>query len=117
MQKCERGETTAQTVLILPVLLLCLWIGVHSALLFHTSSVANAVVNVVARRASTDPTATASSLNTFAADTAHQLGGTLNGVVVVNRDDRFVSVSVLISGPRVVPMLPTSIRRSVVVPI
>ena len=113
----ERGETTAQTVLLLPVLLMCLWIGVHSALLFHSGAVATAVANAVARKASTDPTALHSSLNELAHDVADQLGGQLEHDVVIHREDRNVVVFVSIKGPQIVPMMPTSANRTVVVPI
>lgn len=117
MNEASRGETTAQTVILLPALLLMLWVGVHVALLLHSGNVALAVADVVARRAATADAADERSLDALGDSTAAELSADLLGHPVVQRTDDTVRVTVTVRGPRLVPLLPDSVSRTATVPI
>lgn len=110
-----RGETSAQTVLLLPGLLLCLWIGVHVALLLHAGNVAAAAADAVARRASVEVSSTA-DLASAARAVVADLGGTLLPPVTIRRREATVAVEITVRGPSIVPFLPDRVTRKSVVP-
>jgi hypothetical protein len=107
----ERGETTAQAVLAVPVLLLFLLIGIQSALYFHTAqlatiaaqegAVAGAIVN------GSEVQAIAAAVVSVAeqhAVLAHEPRADIrNGVI---------EVQVVLDVPVVVPMFPSKVVRA-----
>lgn len=112
-----RGETSAQTVIILPVLLLLLWVGVHSALLLHSANVASAVADVVARRAAALGGADEAELGGLAETTADELGAEMMISPRVRYGGDSVTVTVTLRGPTLVPFLPDRVSRASTAPI
>ena len=112
----DRGETSVESVLLVPVLLLVLFIGVHVSSLARAGQVAHvAAARAVESAAAVD----AGSLRTEMAvgavrATVHDLGGELDSLPRVGfRDGRpMVTVRMRISG--VVPGLPVVVVRTVV---
>ena len=113
----SRGETTVQTVLVLPVVLGLLWMAVHAAMLFHAGNVAAASAAAAARVAAGSDAPGAGAARRVAALTAGELGGRLVGVprILYGRDE--VAVVVSVAGPDLVPFLPGSATRRAVAPI
>ena len=107
----ERGETTAQAVLAVPVLLLFLLFGIQSALYFHTAqlatiaaqegAIAGAIVN------GSEVQAVAAAVVSVAeqhANLAHEPSADIqNGVI---------EVWVVLDVPVVVPMFPSVVSRA-----
>lgn len=116
-ERDSRGETSSQTVILLPALLLMLWVGVHVALLLHSGNVATAVADVVARRAAAFGGADGGSLDRLADTTASELSAELTTEPVVRWNTETVAVTVTIRGPSLVPFLPDRVSRSATVPI
>lgn len=115
--EASRGETSSQTVILLPALLLLLWVGVHVALLMHSGNVAAAVADAVARRAAAVGGADGGSLGRLADITASELSAELAASPVVRWNAETVAVTVVIRGPSLVPFLPDRVSRSATVPI
>lgn len=113
----SRGEVSAQTVMILPALLLMLWVGVHIALLLHGSNVAAAVAEVVARRAASADGADYGELQDLADSTARDLSGALAEPIDVDYRAGIAVVSVTVRGPTIVPFLPAVVTRTSAAPI
>lgn len=113
----SRGETSAQTVILLPALLLMLWIGVHTALLLHSGNVASAVADVVARRAASLDGSFDGSLGNLAESTAEELSAELVMRPQVRRNADSVQVTIVVRGPSLVPFLPDRVVRSATAPL
>jgi len=116
-RRCSRGETSAQTVIVLPALLLMLWTGVHVALLLHSANVAAAVADAVARQAAAFGGSSSGDLAALADSTARELSGDLVGAPEVLVADGSVTVTVTVRGPAIVPFLPEQITRSSTAPL
>lgn len=113
----SRGETTAQTVLVLPVVLGLLWMSVHVAMLFHAGNVAAASAAAAARVAAGSGAPGAGAVRHVAARTASDLGGRLEGDPRVDFGRDAVAVVVTVKGPDLVPFLPGAVTRRAVAPI
>jgi hypothetical protein len=107
----DRGETTAQIVILVPVLMLLVLLVVQAALWFHTANIAQAGA---ARGAAAGAPATASAgaAANAAAVTVGENGGRLVGPPVVAVGDRTVQVSVTLTVPQVVPFFPRVVTRT-----
>lgn len=107
----ERGETTAQAVLAVPVLLFFLLIGIQSALYFHTAqlatiaaqegAIAGAIVNGSEMHAVAAAVVSAAEQHAIL---AHEPSTDIrNGVI---------EVRVVLDVPVVVPMFPSKVARA-----
>lgn len=118
IQERDRGESTVQSVLIVPVILTILFMGAHVAAYARGSQVANAAALRGAQvAASVEPDAagtwsTLREVDTVVADLGFRTAAAPE-IEVGPRDAR-VTVSLLVS--RVVPFLPGVVTRSVQVP-
>ena len=115
----DRGETSIQTILLVPVVLGILFVVVHSAALAHAGQVASRAANRGAQlAASSDGT---SESNFFVRQeiqrTISELGNTLESVPQITAYGGTVNVSVRISVSRIVPFLPHRISRNASAPL
>lgn len=110
----DRGETTTQIVLLVPIVVSILMVAVQSAIYFHTSAVAGAAASHGASAAA----ARGHSIDAVAhvGREAVQLVLTDAGVershatdVIVSSET--VSVGVEVEVPRIVPYFPHTVRR------
>ena len=106
----DRGETTTQIVVLVPVLMLLVLLVVQASLWYHTANVAQAGA---ARGAAAGAPAWASagSASEAAVRTVGENGGHLVGQPVVVVGDRTVQVSVTLAVPQVVPFFPRVVTR------
>ena len=107
----ERGETTAQAVLAVPVLLLFLLFGVQATLYFHTAQIAALAAQDGAIAGSVvggnEIHAIAAAVKSAAEQ--HASAGKIPEVRVA---DGVIEVEVLLRVPSVVPLFPSSVTRS-----
>lgn len=114
----DRGETSIQTILLVPVVLGILFVVVHAAALAHAGQVASLAANRGAQlAASADGTSTS---NFFVRQeiqrTISELGNTLESAPQITAYGGTVNVSVRISVSRIVPFLPHTVRRNASAP-
>jgi hypothetical protein len=107
----ERGETTAQAVLAVPVLLLFLLFGVQVSLYFHTAQLASiaaqdgAIAGSVA--GSTEIEGIAAAIRTVAEQ--HAVVGK-SPIAHIGKET--IEVEVLLRVPSVIPLFPKFVTRS-----
>jgi len=111
----DRGDATAQLVIITPILVLLIFMGVQAAIYFHAANVAAAAASQGAAAAS-PRAATASDAAAAAQQLIADLGGNPAGPPVVSETDGFVSVTVSIDVPSIVPFFPESVSRTALEP-
>ena len=107
----DRGETTAQAVLAVPVLLLFLLFGIQVTLYFHTAQLAaiaaqdGAIAGAAVR---------GSEIHAIAAvvKSAAELRASEAKAPVVRRGISEIQVEVSLSVPSILPLFPTSVTRS-----
>ena len=106
----DRGETTTQIVVLVPVLMLLVLLVVQAALWFHTANIAQAGA---ARGAAAGAPVSASARAAAGAAvlTVSENGGHLVGPPIVAVGDRTVQVSVSLAVPQVVPFFPDVVTR------
>jgi len=116
----DKGETSAQVVLIVPVIILVLMLAIQAGLYFHTSNVAGAAAAQGATAASSVNMTSSvavqqgqSSASNFVMAAGAQLFAT--PLVVVSAG--MVSVTVQVKVPRIIPFFPSSVGRSVIEPL
>lgn len=111
----DRGEATAQLVVIIPAIVLLLLIGVQAAVWFHAAHVATAVA---ARGAAAGSVVGggAGTASSAARDLASDLGADLVGAPSVSVGDRTISVRVTVDVPRIAPFFPRRVSRFAVEP-
>jgi hypothetical protein len=109
-----RGETSIETVLVFPVLLLLVMTGVHMAALFHAGHVAGLASARGAHVASVGLSAHGNSLRVVdeVSHVSRELGAALASAPTVARSGDHVIVSVRVLSPRIVPFLPAIAERS-----
>lgn len=109
----DRGETSIQVVVLVPVLFSILFLGVHVAALAHGAQVANAAAmrgaHVAAASVSEVPT---SSVFREVELVVSELGSRLGSVPVVRSTPDKVRVTVVLRVQSVVPFMPNSVTRS-----
>ena len=107
----DRGETTAQAVLAVPVLLLFLLFGVQATLYFHTAQLAalaaqdGAIAGSVVGGNETHAIAAA-------IQSAAEQRASADITPVVRRGNSEIQVEVSLSVPSILPLFPTSVTRS-----
>ena len=107
----DRGETTAQAVLAVPVLLLFLLFGIQVTLYFHTAQLAaiaaqdGAIAGAAVR---------GSEIHAIAAvvKSAAELRASEAKTPVVRRGISEIQVEVSLNVPSILPLFPTSVTRS-----
>jgi len=115
----DRGETSIQTVLLVPVILSLLFISVHAAALGHAGQVASVAANRgVQLAASSD----GSSMSTFVIRqevrrTVMDLGSRLQSEPLFSAYGGNARVTVRIAVPGIVPFLPAVVSRSASAPL
>lgn len=118
-ERSDCGEITSQTVIVLPMIVLVLFMAVQSALYFHISHVAGAAAAEGAAAASAKSLTTSQALQR-GRDRANALiqetGTALSGATMVLVSNAEVRVTVSTKVPRVVPFFPSTVSRTVVEP-
>jgi Flp pilus assembly protein TadG len=115
----DRGETSIQTVLLVPVILSILFISVHAAALGHAGQVASVAANRGAQLAATSDNSSESTFVTRqeVRRTVMELGSQLRSEPQLSAYMGNVRVTVRIGVPRIVPFLPDVVTRSASAPI
>lgn len=111
----DRGEATAQLVIVIPAIILLLLIGVQAAVWFHAAHVATAVA---ARGAAAGSVVDggAGMASRAARELAADLNADLSESPTVVVSDRTVSVRVTVEVPRIAPFFPRRVSRFAVEP-
>ena len=109
----DRGETSAEAVLVLPVLILLVMVVLQSALYFHTAHVARAAAAEGAVAAASSVTNTGAERAAFFATEA---GGRIEGAPSAEFSDGLVRVRVTLRVPSLVPFLATRVTRDATEP-
>ena len=110
----DRGETTTQIVLLVPIVVSILMIAVQSAIYFHTSAVAGAAASHGASAAAVrgDTIDAVTHLGREAAQLVLAEAGVRDSLlpdVIVSPET--VPVGVEVEVPRIVPYFPRTVRR------
>jgi hypothetical protein len=107
----ERGETTAQVVLAVPVLLLFLLFGIQVSLYFHTAQIASIAAQEAAiagaAAGSNEIEALAVAVRSIA-----ELHASEGKTPIVRMGERTIEVEVLLRVPTVISMFPAFVTRS-----
>lgn len=113
--RVDRGEVSAQTVLVVPVAILILMIAIQAALWFHTANVAAAAAGEGAAAASVANISSAEA-STRGVRAARQLSVEAHSALVaeplVAVDARRVVITVRLAVPRIVPFFPGTVTRA-----
>lgn len=110
----ERGETSIQTILAMPILILLLCIGVQAAALIHAGSVAS----LAADRGAVAGAAVSKELRADdvaveeASRVVRDLGSRLDGAPGVMTDGERVVVSIAVKVQSMIPFLPSRVVRT-----
>ena len=115
----DRGEVSAQVVLVIPVIILLMMLAIQAGLYFHASSIAGAAAAEGAAAASVAriPSEVAARSGQRAAENlVIEAGGhtTSAALVAVNTETVTITVEALV--PRIIPFFPSSVRRTVIEP-
>lgn len=115
----DRGETSIQVVLLVPIILSIFFACVHAAALAHGAQVAAlAAMRGAQISASIDGTTGSRVLmRSEVHRTVNEMGNTLESEPQFSVYQDTVLVAVRVSIPGVVPFLPTSVSRSATVPL
>lgn len=115
----DRGETSAEAVIVLPVLILLVMVVLQSALYFHTAHVARAAAaeGAVAAASHLVPGSSVTSIGAErAAAVASEAGGRIEGDPSAEFSDGLVRVWVTLQVPSLVPFLSTRVTRDATEP-
>lgn len=107
----ERGETTAQVVLAVPVLLLFLLFGIQVSLYFHTAQIAS----IAAQEAAIAGAAVGGNeieALAVAVRSVAELHASEGKTPIVRMGERTIEVEVLLRVPTVISLFPTFVTRS-----
>ena len=115
----DRGETSIQVMVLVPVILSIFFLCVHAAAMSHGGHVASlAAIRGAQLSASSNGTSFSTAVvRSEVLRTVSELGNTLESDPQVLRYQGTVQVTVRVLIPRVMPFLPTSVRRSATVPL
>lgn len=111
----DRGETSTQSVLIVPVVLSILFMAVHFAVLAHASHVAQLAAQRGAQVAATRddaPDALSDALR-ISQQTVSELGGHLAQTPRFVYTSQLTGMTVTLTVQGIVPFLPTQVERTV----
>jgi hypothetical protein len=115
----DRGETSIQVVLLVPIILSMFFVCVHAAALSHGGQVATLAATRGAQlsAASTGTLLSQTVVESEIQRTVREMGSTLESQPQFSSYRDNVRVTVRISIPGIIPFLPTSVSRSVTVPL
>lgn len=111
----DRGETTTQMLVVMPVVVMLLLIAIQISVHAHVAHVATAVAAHGAATAAT-PDSTRASADRAVRQLAADLGSRLASTPVIGGSGGSVSVRVEMMVPRVIPLFPPTVAREVVEP-
>jgi len=111
----DRGEAAAQLVIITPLLVLLIFLSVQAAIYFHAANVAAAAASQGAAAAS-PRTAGAGDGAAAAHVIIIDLGSQSTRAPSVLEANGYVSVTVTIVVPRILPFFPDSVSRTAIEP-
>jgi len=111
----DRGEATTQVVILMPLLILLVVLGVQTAIYYHAANVASAAASQGAA-AGAPLGAGAGDAEAAARRTISDLAATGGAGPVAVASAGFVSVTVEIRVPHILPFFPDAVRRSAVEP-
>lgn len=115
----DRGETSAEAVIVLPVLILLVMVVLQSALYFHTAHIARAAAAEGATAAASYlvPGALVGSRGAESATIfASESGGRISGVPTAELSAGMVRVSVTLEVPSLVPFMTNRVTRDATEP-
>lgn len=113
----NRGETSIQAVLLVPVVLGIFFLGVHATALIHGSHVANAAAirgAQIAAFSNSEGNDVIRALNEME-QVVSDLGSRMNSAPSLEIGEKSVNVTVSVAVQSIVPFLPTSVTRSATV--
>lgn len=113
----NRGETSIQAVLLVPVILGIFFLGVHATALAHGAHVANAAAirgAQIAAFSNSEGNDVVRALNEME-QVVSDLGSHMYSAPSLEIGSKSVRVTVQVSVQSVVPFLPTSVTRSAIV--
>ena len=116
----DSGETSAQVVLVVPVIILILMLAIQAGLYFHTSNVAGAAAAQGATAASSVNITSSVAVQlgqTSARNFVTAAGAQLLATPLVVVGAGIVSVTVQVKVPRIIPFFSSSVGRSVIEPL
>ena len=116
----DSGETSAQVVLVVPVIILILMLAIQAGLYFHTSNVAGAAAAQGATAASSVNMTSSIAIQqgqTSASSFVMAAGAQLFATPLVVVSAGMVSVTVQVKVPRIIPFFSSSVGRSVIEPL
>lgn len=111
LTRTERGEASAQTVIVVPVVLLVLWLAIQATVFLHGANVASAAANEGAAVAARFGSSTSAGERAIAR-TLTGLDSTSKGSWVVKKSGKTVVATVTLRLPRIVPFFPMNVSRS-----
>ena len=115
MTPSDRGEVSAQIVILTPLLILLVCLGIQSAIYFHAANVATAAASQGAA-AGAPLGADAGDAASAASRTIADLGAHGLGAPRVEANPSIVRVTVEIVVPQIVPFFPDSVSRTATEP-
>lgn len=107
----DRGEATAQLVILMPLLILLVFLGVQTAIYFHAANVAAAAAAQGAAAGAPQRAGTTNAAD-VAASTVSDLDGHTSGPPIAAESNGYISVTVVVVVPRIVPFFPSSVART-----
>jgi hypothetical protein len=113
----NRGETSIQAVLLVPVVLGIFFLGVHATALIHGAHVANAAAirgAQIAAFSNSEANDVVRALNEME-QVVSDLGSRMHTAPSLQIDSKSVRVTVSVEVQSVVPFLPTAVTRSATV--
>ena len=111
MTPTDRGEASAQTVLVVPVVLLVLWLAIQATIFLHGANVASAAASEGAAVAARYGSSTGAGERAIQR-TLTTLDSTSKGSWVVEKSGNTVVATVSLRLPRIVPFFPQTVSRS-----
>lgn len=111
----DRGETSTQTALLVPVVLSLLFMSVHFAVLAYASHVAQLAAQRGAQLASTSDGSTEVLNNAiqYSIQTVADLGGSVSRSPRIHQTSLLTGMTVSVEIQQIVPFLPTTLERTV----
>ncbi len=107
----DRGEAAAQLVILTPLLILLVFLGVQTAIYFHAANVAAAAAAQGAAAGAPQRSGTTNAAE-VAASIVSDLDGHTSGPPIAQESSGYISVTVVVMVPRIVPFFPSSVTRT-----
>ena len=112
----DRGEATAQLVIITPILILLVFLGIQTAIFFHAANVAAAAAAQGAAAGSRRGAGTADAISA-AEQTLGDLGVSTRASASATTGGSFITVTVEVEVSRVLPFFADTVGRTATEPI